>query len=820
MTVERRNEDVTKRVSLPKRYNPERVEAKWQDYWLTPEVYESTYKFRKDDVTEPVFIIDTPPPFTSGKLHMGHAYWSVLNDTIARYKRMRGYNVLLPQGWDCQGLPTELKVQNLLHVSKDNKELFRQRCVEWTEEMISSMKQSMTRLGYRPDWEQFEYRTMDKTYRHMVQSTLLRFFEEGLVYRDLFPVHWCPHCETALAQAELGYIEKQGSLYYVRFRYDGGFVEVATTRPELLSACQALTVHPEDDRYAFLVGMQVEVPLFARKVPVFVDEDVDPDFGTGVVMICTFGDEQDIKWQQKYGLPLLRVIDEQGILVNSGPYSGLSVAEARTGLAHDLETGGHLSKREEILHQVLCHTDRQDCLSPIEFIVKDQFFIKTKVFKEKVIAACAEMKWRPEHLFQRLVDWVNSIEWDWLISRQRLYGTPLPFWYCLDCKMIIPAKMEQLPVDPPKAEKPTQICPKCGSSAIEACEDVCDCWVDSSLTPLVISGYFNREDYFQVAYPASIRQQGHDIIRTWLYYTVLRCLLLTGKKPFKEVIVNGHILGPDGYRMSKSRGNVIDPQEKIDEYGADSIRQALLSLTLGSDFSFNWDIVKYCKGFLQKYWSALRFAYRFTKEYQPSHREKDHLATIDKWILSKLVKTLQVVTESMDNYQFHTAVFSIQNFFWHDFCDQYLEAVKHRLYDKKSEEDYAAAQYTLHTVLWNISLVLTPICPHITEEIYQLNWFDGKHPTIHAFKWPNAGAIPNDMEEKAKGDIVVEALTTIRTEKARAGIPLNQEIETLKITASPAKIIILQENEEEIKRVLHIKELRFEDGDSLKATTV
>ncbi|RLI32172.1 valine--tRNA ligase, partial [Candidatus Bathyarchaeota archaeon] len=356
--------------------------------------------------------------------------------------------------------------------------------------------------------------------------------------------------------------------------------------------------------------------------------------------------------------------------------------------------------------------------------------------------------------------------------------------------------------------------------AIEACEDVCDCWVDSSLTPLVISGYFNREDYFQVAYPASIRQQGHDIIRTWLYYTVLRCLLLTGKKPFKEVIVNGHILGPDGYRMSKSRGNVIDPQEKIDEYGADSIRQALLSLTLGSDFSFNWDIVKYCKGFLQKYWSALRFAYRFTKEYQPSPREKDHLATIDKWILSKLVKTLQVVTESMDNYQFHTAVFSIQNFFWHDFCDQYLEAVKHRLYDKKSEEDYAAAQYTLHTVLWNISLVLTPICPHITEEVYQLNWFDGKHPTIHAFKWPNAGAIPNDMEEKAKGDIVVEALTTIRTEKARAGIPLNQEIETLKITASPAKITILQENEEEIKRVLHIKELRFEEGDSLKATTV
>jgi valyl-tRNA synthetase len=798
MMVERRNRDETGRASLPKRYRSERVEAKWQKYWLTPDVYENAYKFRKDDVIHPVFVIDTPPPFTSGKLHMGHAYWSVLNDTIARYKRMRSYNVLLPQGWDCQGLPTELKVQNTWQVSKDDKELFRKRCVEWTEQMISSMKQAMIRLGYRPDWEQFEYRTMDMTYRHIVQATLLRFFNEGLIYRDLFPVHWCPNCETALAQAELGYIEKQG--------------------PELISACQALAIHPDDHRCSFLVGMQVEVPLFKRKVPVLVDEDVDPDFGTGVVMICTFGDEQDIKWQQKYGLPVSRVIDEQGIIVNSGEYSGLSVAEARTGMTHDLEAGEHLSKREEIRHQVLCHTDRQDCLFPIEFILKDQFFIKTKVFKKQVIAICAEMRWRPEHFFQRLVDWVNSIEWDWLISRQRLYGTPLPFWYCLDCNTIIPATMEQLPVDPTKAEKPMQTCPQCGSSEVVACEDVCDCWVDSSLTPLVISGYFDQEDYFQVAYPTSIRQQGHDIIRTWLYYTALRCLLLTGKKPFKEVIINGHILGPDGYRMSKSRGNVIDPEEKIDEFGADSIRQALLSLTLGSDFSFNWDIVKYCKGFLQKYWSALRFAYRFIKEYSPSPQDKEYLTTIDRWVLSKLVETLQTVTESMENYQFHTAVSAIQNFFWHDFCDQYLEAVKHRLYDKKSEEDFVAAQYALHTVLWNITLALTPICPHITEEVYHLVWYNEKHPTIHAFQWPDARSVPFDAEEKEMGDVVVEALTTIRTEKAKASIPLSQEIKAITITASPTNITILRENEEDIKSVLHIKQLKFEEGEALKAT--
>jgi valyl-tRNA synthetase len=818
MTVERRTEEAGHRASLPARYDPERVEAKWQAYWLTPDVYAAAYHFRKDDETCPVFVIDTPPPFTSGKLHMGHAYWSILNDTIARFKRMRGYNVLLPQGWDCQGLPTELKVQDTWQVSKDDKELFRQRCVEWTEQMIASMKQAMIRLGYRPDWEQFEYRTMDSSYTRIVQSTLLRFFDEGLIYRDLFPVHWCPHCETALAQAELGYLEARGSLYYIRFPYEGGAVEVATTRPELLSACQALAVHPADARYALLVGMQVEVPLFPRRVPVLVDESVDPDFGTGVVMICTFGDEQDIKWQQKYGLPVARVIDARGVLVNSGRYSGLPVADARVRVAHDLEAGGHLSKQEAITHQVLCHTDRQDCLSPIEFLVKDQFFIKTKVFKDEVIAACADMRWQPAHLFQRLVDWVNSIEWDWLISRQRLYGTPLPFWYCRDCNTVIPATMAQLPVDPAKAEKPRSTCPHCGSSAIEACEDVCDCWVDSSLTPLVISGYFEGADYFRVAYPASMRQQGHDIIRTWLYYTVLRCLLLTGIKPFQDVIINGHILGPDGYRMSKSRGNVVDPEEKIDEYGADAIRQALLSLTLGSDFSFNWDIVKYCKGFLQKYWSALRFAYRFISDYSPSPRHKAELTTMDKWVLAKLVDALRVVTASMEAFQFHTAIARIQNFFWHDFCDQYLEAVKHRLYARTAGGDFAAAQYALHTVLWSSTLALAPLCPHITEDLYHFVWLDEHHPTIHAFPWPDADAIPFDVEEKARGDIVVEALTSIRTEKARASIPLSQDVDAVTITASPPQLSVLRDKAEVIKSVLHIHQLRFEEGDALHAS--
>jgi len=815
ITVDRRRGDEAEAASLPKRYQPVRVEAKWQAFWLKREVYEEAYRFHKDDVKRPVFVIDTPPPFTSGKLHMGHAYWNILNDTIARYKRMRGHNVLLPQGWDCQGLPTELKVQDIWGVSKEDRGVFRQKCVEWTEQMIVSMKQTMTRLGYRPDWEQFEYRTMDEANWRIVQSTLLQFLEDGLIYRELFPVHWCPHCETALAQAELGYIEQRGTVYYIRFPVDEGFVEVATTRPELMPACQALAIHPDDERYVQLAGTMAEVALFKRRVPIIVDEAVDPDFGSGVVMVCTFGDEQDVRWQQKHGLPVARVVDEQGRLVNASKYSGLTVSEARRAVAHDLEAAGYVAKQEEVRHKVLCHAERSDCLYPIEFLVTPQFFIKSKAFKDDVIRACRAMRWRPQHFFRRLVDWVNSIEWDWLISRQRVYGTPLPFWYCEECNTIIPATRAQLPVDPTKAEQPVTSCPRCGSTRIKACEDVCDCWVDSSITPLIISGYFHHEPYFPRSYPASIRQQGHDIIRTWLYYTTLRCLVLTGEKPFREVVVNGHILGPDGYRMSKSRGNVVDPEDKINEYGADAIRQALLSLTLGSDFSFNWDVVKYCKGFLQKYWSALRFAHRFIRQDPPPAGEKAKFTLIDRWILSKLGEALQTITENMETFQFHTAIHVIQNFVWHDFCDQYLEAVKYRLYDKDANT-YDGAIFTLHTVLWTITRALAPICPHITEEAYQAMWVNQQALTIHACKWPEAEDFPVNHEAKETGDIVVEALTMIRTQKAAIGIPLNRELERIMIAAPPQKLPILRENEEEIKKILHIKGVTYETGDTIR----
>jgi valyl-tRNA synthetase len=801
---------------FPKRYSPKDIEAKWQARWLTAEAHKAVYQFDKQDTSRPILSIDTPPPFTSGEMHMGHAYWTVINDTVARYKRMRGYNVLLPQGWDGQGLPTELKVQNRWHIPREDRNLFRKKCVEFTHQMIASMKRTMIRMGYRPDWEQFEYKTMDSSYWRNVQSTLLTFYEKGLIYRDQFPVHWCPSCETALAQAEVGYLDVSGCLYCVKFQHEGGSLEIATTRPELIGACQALAVNPGDERYRRIVGSKASVPLYGYTVPILADPEVDIELGTGIVMICTFGDEQDIRWQKRYSLPIKRLIDEQGCLVNSGKYDGLTVKEARKAILTDLETAGLLSKRESIVHEVLSHTERSDCMAPVEFLVKTQFFIKTIPYKEDVIEACKSMSWVPDYMLQRLEDWVNSIEWDWLISRQRIYGTPIPFWYCDDCGTIIPPKREDLPVTPENLPSPVATCPKCSSKNIKPSLDVCDCWVDSSISPLTISGFFEDADRFKRVYPTTLREQGHDIIRTWLFYTTLRCLLLTGKSPFHNVLVNGHILGPDGSKMSKSKGNVVSPEDKLDEYGADSMRQALLSLKIGSDFPFKWEVVRYSKAFLQKYWSSSRFASQFIQGYVPGTINPCHLQTLDHWIMGLLAETIQGVTEALEGYQFHVALELLQNFLWHDFCDQYLEAVKHRLYSPDKTDELETAKYTLSTVLSSFTLMLAPLCPHIADEIYH-NLFDPSLLTIHALGWPNPPEIHINKERKEDGAILVKIISLIRNEKSKAGISLNAPLQHVALKGPSKSLTIVKSEENEVKRILNIKEIAYETSEILEA---
>ncbi|MCC6012965.1 MAG: valine--tRNA ligase [Candidatus Verstraetearchaeota archaeon] len=796
-------------MEFEKLYSPKDIEEKWQKIWLSEEYY-SVFKFKNDG--RPVFVIDTPPPFTSGELHMGHAYWCILNDTIARYKRMKGFDVLLPQGWDTQGLPTELKVQYKLGIPKENRELFRSKCIEWTNNMIKSMKNTMIRLGYRPDWEQFEYKTMDKNYWKAVQYTLLIMYEKGLIYRKKFPIHWCSKCGTALSQAEVGYIQRKGKLYYVRFRIvnSNDFIEIATTRPELLSACVAVAVNPNDERYRNLISKEVEVPIFRQKVKVLEDNDVDPNFGTGIVMICTYGDEQDVRWQQRYNLPIISVINEEGKIVNSGKYSGMTIEDARKEIVKDLKELGLITKEEEIIHNVLVHTERSDCMTPIEFIVKDQWFIKSKDFKEEIIKEEEKMNWIPKYMRQRLLDWINNIEWDWVISRQRVFGTPIPFWYCKDCGFIIPPKKEQLPVDTTKDKPPVDLCPKCGSNNISGTSDVCDCWVDSSITPLIITKFFEDESFFNRTYPVDLRQQGHDIIRTWLYYTILRCKIITGKGPFKNVVINGHILGPDGTRMSKSKGNVIMPDEGIEKYGADALRQALLSLTLGSDFPFKWEPVKHGKSFLQKIWSSVRFASQFIVN---TRKEIDinKLNDIDKWILAKLRKTIAIVNEAMENYQFHIAIETLKQFYWHDFCDQYIEAIKPRLYSPRSQDDEENVKSILYKIIWIFIRLINPICPHIAEEIYHRLFKEKEgYISINIAPYPNLNEIPET--DGSDGEKLVSIIASLRSKKVENRIPLSVIVKKAIIQESKEVIEICKRNEWLLKEVLHINEIEYKEG--------
>jgi len=793
---------------LEKIYSPKDIEEKWQKIWLSEEYY-PVFKFKNDG--RPVFVIDTPPPFTSGELHMGHAYWCILNDTIARYKRMKGFDVLLPQGWDSQGLPTELKVQYKLGIPKENRELFRSKCIEWTNNMIKSMKRAMIRIGYRPDWEQFEYRTMDKNYWKAVQYTLLIMYEKGLIYRKKFPVHWCSKCGTALSQAEVGYIQKRGKLYYIKFRItDNEFIEIATTRPELLSACVAIAINPNDERYKNLIGKEVEVPIFGNKVRVLEDNAVDPNFGTGIVMICTYGDEQDIRWQQRYNLPIIPVINEEGKIINSGKYSGMSVIEARKEIVEDLRKLGLITREEEILHNILVHIERSDCMTPIEFIVKDQWFIKSKDFKEEIIEEEEKMNWIPKYMKQRLLEWINNIEWDWVISRQRIFGTPIPFWYCEDCGFIIPPKKEQLPVDTIKDKPPINSCPKCGSNKISGTSDVCDCWVDSSITPLIITRFFEDKTFFNRTYPVDLRQQGHDIIRTWLYYTILRCKIITGVGPFKSVVINGHILGPDGTRMSKSKGNVIMPEEGIEKYGADALRQALLSLTLGSDFPFKWEPVRHGKSFLQKIWSSVRFASQFMMNGEKKINITQ-LNDIDKWILAKLRSTIAIVDDAMEKYQFHIAVEMLKQFYWHDFCDQYIEAIKPRLYSPISRDDKDNVEAILYKIIWIFIRLLNPICPHIAEEIYHRLFKEREgYISINIAPYPSLDEVPE--VDGNNGEKLVDIIASLRSKKVENRMALSALVKKAIIQESKEIIELCKRNEWLLKEVLHINEIEYKEG--------
>ena len=451
------------------------IEEKWQKYWEE----KGTYRFDEDDRIKPIYSIDTPPPFTSGELHMGHVLSYSYFDFAARYRRMNGFNVYYPQGWDTQGFPTEVKVEK--KYGRLPPVQFREKCVEWTIEMIARMKTQMNQMGFSPDWK-YEYRTMDPEYHRKVQISLIKMHKDKLVYRDKYPVYWCPRCVSAVAKAELDEEEKDGTIFHIKFTGPGGEdLIIATTRPEMLHACQAVLFSPGDERYAALEGRMVRTPL-GKEVPAIADKEVDKEFGSGLVMVCTFGDKMDVVWMHRHKLSLHEAIDQYGKMRNSGSLDGLKVQDAKKKIVEELEAAGKVLKKAQLRQIVKVH-DR--CKTAVELIPSLQWFADIRTTAKHIKALAGKIKWVPDFGISYLIDWVENAEWDWVISRQRVFGTPLPFYYCEKCGANAAAGEDELPFYPEKARG--RKC-SCGEE-MRAETSTCDCWVDSSITPLIISGW-------------------------------------------------------------------------------------------------------------------------------------------------------------------------------------------------------------------------------------------------------------------------------------------------------------------------------------------
>lgn len=744
-------------ASLQREYDARSVELKWMERWRDSDYF---FDWESD---APDFIIDTPPPYPTGSFHIGNALNWCYIDFVARYKRMRGFNVMFPQGWDCHGLPTEVRVEELHGITKNqvSREEFRRLCEELTEENIEKMRLILRRLGFSVDWSN-EYITMKPEYYTNTQRSFLDMYEKGYIYQSEHPVNWCPRCETAIAFAEVEYSTRETLLNY--FDFDG--VEVATTRPELLAACVAVAVHPGDERYRELIGHELTVPIFKHRVPVIQDEAVDMSFGSGVVMICTFGDKQDVRWWAEHKLPIRKAIDKEGRMRGiAGRYAGMSVEECKKAIIEDMKREG-IILRQEGLEQSVGTCWR--CKTPIEILSERQWFVKIK--NDEILATSEEVQWIPEHMHMRLRNWTGTMEWDWCISRQRIFATPIPVWYCEQCGKTMFAKPEWLPVDPMRDAPPVPC--ECGSTSFTGESDVLDTWMDSSISPMQVAGWLKGRE---LRLPTQLRPQGHDIIRTWAFYTLLRTKALTGVKPWETIVINGMVLGEDGHKMSKSRDNFVVPEDVVEKYGADAFRQwAAIGGATGSDIMFRWKDVVAGSRFLQKLWSIFRFAYPHIKDVDPGAQAEP--TVVDRWLLSRLTRLTESVTESMEGYQFDEAFKALRGFLWETLADNYIELVKSRLYTQESPQR-RAARHTLYLAVDVMLKMLSPFLPFFSEEAYSKL----HQESIHTQPWPVVDRDLIDEGAEQEGELIVQVAGYVRRYKSDHGIALNAPLKKIDI---------------------------------------
>ncbi len=806
-------------MNIPEKYNPKEREPYWQKFWEKEKVFsfDSAAKGK-------VYSVDTPPPTVSGKMHIGHAFSYSQQDFIVRYHRMKGETIFYPFGTDDNGLPTERLVEKLKNVKSTRMERqdFVTLCNQTIKEIKPAFVQDWKNIGMSCDWET-TYSTIDPHCVKTSQKSFLDLHKKGLVYQQEAPTMWCVQCQTAIAQAELDDAEFDSFFSDISFELEGGSkdgnkgeskegnkITIATTRPELLGACVCIYVHPQDKRYTKLVGKKAVVPLFGQVVPIFADESANPEKGTGILMICSYGDKFDVEAIKKRKLTPRIVITKDGKMNEiTGKYKGLPIKEARKEIIKDLEERGLLTAKKQIRHAVNVH---ERCGVEIEFLSTKQWFIRILQNKEKFISAGRKLKWYPTSMQKRYENWVTGVQWDWCISRQRHFGVPFPVWGCAKCGAVKAADEGQLPLDPLQV-KLKEKC-SCGGEW-QGEKDVMDTWATSSVSPQIIFNWA-KDKGFKTSiemYPASLRPQAHDIIRTWAFYTIIKGIYHQEKVPWNEIAVSGWVLDPKGEKMSKSKGNVIEPQVMIDKYSADALRFWAGSSKLGEDIPFQEKELVSGNRFVQKLWNASKFSLPHLEDFDG--KKPKQLELMDKWILTKLNKLVAVCTKTFEEYDYSKTKTETEKFFWHDLCDNYLELVKERLYNPelRGAEARKSGQYALYQSLLTVLKLMAPITPYITEEVYWL-YFAGKEKkkSIHLTKWPKMERMDIDEEAEKLGDEIVAVISTVRKYKSSKQMSLRLEIKEL-IVEAPSWKEKLALFEKDLKAITNSREIKIGKGE-------
>lgn len=823
---------------LPKKYQFSDKEKKWQAFWQN----EGIYLWDQNETRDNTFIVDTPPPTVSGMLHIGHVYSYTNADFIVRFWRMMGKNIFYPMGFDDNGLPTERLVEKQKDIRAIN--MPRQEFINICNEVIKAEETKFRALfndiALSVDWN-LQYQTISPLSRTLSQMSFLDLIQKGVIYRSSQPMLWDSIDRTALAQADIEDKEKSSVMNDIIFTTRTGTqLIIATTRPEMLPACACIFYHPDDERYNNLKGQYATTPLFGINVPILADDMVKPEKGTGIVMCCTFGDTTDVAWWQKHKLHTKIIIDKLGKITDTSfdenchniekanqyfnMIKGLKVKDARSKIIEILKSENLLIKQTEMISTVKC-AERSG--TPLEILTTDQWFIRSVEHKETMLKRSNELNWYPKSMKIRLDNWINSISWDWCISRQRYFGVPMPVWYSKrkgeEGKPIF-ANIEQLPVDPLQ-DLPSGY----NREEIEPDLDVMDTWATSAVSPQLNSHAISADfavdiDRHKQLFPADLRPQAHEILRTWAFTTILKSHLHENVLPWKDIMISGWCLAENKSKMSKSKGNIVDPIALIKKYGSDVVRYWASKSKLGADTAYSEDVMHNGKRLVNKVYNAAKFVSQHFDILSVSDKNAsiDKLKTkicsnLDIWFIAKLHILVKQVEDAMREYEYANAMYNIELFFWSVFCDDYLEIAKIRAYnaDKKDKEGQYSAVLTLYHAMQIILKLFAPFIPHITEEIYQTIYVP--QSSLHTKgNWPQLGQW--QMTKSANfAENLITILHLVRKFKAERNLSVKAPIDTIKVTGitqMPEDLIL------DLKNVTSAKEIEFDKSvsDNIEAS--